>query len=133
MQIVLGGAVLLQLSVLPGLLGVIQPLVIVTATVVASAAAYVQSAGRIWCWHAWRGERVPSPAPGEPAPLPCQLVLDLPCTGGDSLTDFMPALQPRRLSTRSWAARWPGAVCVLIGPSRGKSHLAKIWAQRPVR
>ena len=49
MQIMLGGAVLLQLSVLPGLLGLIQPLVIVTAvTVVASAAAYVQSAGRIW-------------------------------------------------------------------------------------
>ncbi len=49
MQIVLGGAVLLQLSVLPGLKGWIQPLVVVTAlTVVASAAAYVQSAGRIW-------------------------------------------------------------------------------------
>jgi hypothetical protein len=49
MQIVLGGAVLLQLSVLPGLLPVIQPLVVVTAvSVLASAAAYVQSASRIW-------------------------------------------------------------------------------------
>ncbi len=49
MQIVLGGAVLLQLSVLPGLQVWIRPLAVATAlAVAASAAAYVQSAGRIW-------------------------------------------------------------------------------------
>ena len=49
MQIVLGAAVLLQLSVLPALAGWIQPLVLMTAlTVVASAVAYVHAAGRIW-------------------------------------------------------------------------------------
>jgi cardiolipin synthase (CMP-forming) len=49
MQIVLGAAVLLQLSALPALAAWIQPLVLTTAlTVVASAVAYVQAAGRIW-------------------------------------------------------------------------------------
>jgi cardiolipin synthase len=49
MQIVLGAAVLLQLSMLPGLRFLIEPLILLTAlTVLASAAAYVQSAGRIW-------------------------------------------------------------------------------------
>ena len=74
----------------------------------------------------------PSPAPGEPALLPCQLVLDLPHTDGDSLTDFMPAPSNREAldAVLGWPA-WPGAVCVLIGPvACGKSHLAKIWARR---
>ena len=49
MQIVLGGAVLLQLSVLPGLEPWVQPLTIVTGLmVVASALAYVHAAARIW-------------------------------------------------------------------------------------
>ena len=49
MQIVLGGAVLLQLSVWPGLASLVPSLVVLTAlTVLASAAVYVQSAGRIW-------------------------------------------------------------------------------------
>jgi cardiolipin synthase (CMP-forming) len=49
LQIALGGAVLAQLSVLPGLEPWLQPLVIVTSLVViASAVAYVLAAGRIW-------------------------------------------------------------------------------------
>jgi cardiolipin synthase len=49
MQIFLGGAVLLQLSYLPALGQWLHPLQILTAmTLVASAAAYVQAAGRIW-------------------------------------------------------------------------------------
>jgi cardiolipin synthase len=49
MQIVLGGAVLLQLSILPWLSPVVQPLLVLTAlTVLGSAAAYVHAAGRIW-------------------------------------------------------------------------------------
>jgi cardiolipin synthase (CMP-forming) len=48
-QIVLGGTVLLGLSVVPGLLAWVQPLLLVTAgLVVASALSYVQAASRIW-------------------------------------------------------------------------------------
>lgn len=48
-QIMLGGTVLVGLSVLPGLMGWVQPLLIVTAgLVVASALSYVQAATRIW-------------------------------------------------------------------------------------
>lgn len=48
-QLVLGGAVLAQLSVLPGLAGLVHPLLIGTAgLVVASAFAYAHSAARIW-------------------------------------------------------------------------------------
>jgi cardiolipin synthase len=48
-QIILGGAVLLGLSILPILMAWLQPLLIVTASlVVASTLAYVQAATRIW-------------------------------------------------------------------------------------
>jgi cardiolipin synthase len=49
MQILLGGAVLGQLSILPWLAPWIAPLQILTAaTIVASAVAYVRSASRLW-------------------------------------------------------------------------------------
>lgn len=66
------------------------------------------------------------------APAPCQLVLDLPHAVGDSLTDFMPAFSNREAldAVLGWPD-WPGTACLLIGPAAcGKSHLAKIWAQR---
>jgi cardiolipin synthase len=48
-QIILGGAVLVGLSVLPGLMAWLQPLLLVTAgLVVASALSYVHAATRIW-------------------------------------------------------------------------------------
>ena len=48
-QIILGGAVLVGLSVLPGLLAWLQPLLLLTAgLVVASALSYVHAASRIW-------------------------------------------------------------------------------------
>jgi cardiolipin synthase len=49
LQLVLGGAVLAQLSVLPAIQDLVYPLLVATAAlVVASAAAYVHSAARIW-------------------------------------------------------------------------------------
>jgi cardiolipin synthase (CMP-forming) len=49
LQIALGGAVLAQLSLLPGLAPFVPPLLYLTAAlVVASAVAYVHAAGRIW-------------------------------------------------------------------------------------
>jgi chromosomal replication initiation ATPase DnaA len=74
----------------------------------------------------------PSPVAGELEPAPCQLVLDLPHAAGDSLVDFMPAPSNRAAldAVLGWPA-WPAAACLLIGPAAcGKSHLAKIWAQR---
>jgi cardiolipin synthase (CMP-forming) len=48
-QIILGGTVLVGLSVLPGLLAWLQPLLLVTAgLVIASALSYVHAATRIW-------------------------------------------------------------------------------------
>jgi cardiolipin synthase len=48
-QIVLGGAVLAELSVLPGIAAWLDPLLFCTAGfVVASATAYLYSAARIW-------------------------------------------------------------------------------------
>ncbi|MFO1049702.1 MAG: CDP-alcohol phosphatidyltransferase family protein [Geminicoccaceae bacterium] len=49
MQILLGGAVLAQLSVLPQLAAWLTPLLLLTAvTVLASAVAYLRAASRIW-------------------------------------------------------------------------------------
>ena len=49
LQITLGGAVLAQLSILPGLEPWVGPLTIMTSLVViASAVAYIHAAGRIW-------------------------------------------------------------------------------------
>jgi chromosomal replication initiation ATPase DnaA len=73
-----------------------------------------------------------SPVASDRASAPCQLVLDLPYAVGDSLTDFMPARSNREAldAVLGWPA-WPVAACLLIGPAAcGKSHLAKIWAQR---
>ena len=61
-----------------------------------------------------------------------QLVLDLPHTVGEDLTDFMPAASNQAAldAVLGWPA-WPGFACLLIGPRAcGKSHLAKIWAAR---
>ena len=59
MQIVLGGAVLLQLSVLPGLLAWLQPLVVVTAVSVRGLGRRLRSVGGadLGRWHACRGDR----------------------------------------------------------------------------
>ena len=112
MQIVLGGAVLLQLSVLPGLLGC-DP-----------AAGDRHRRDRAWprplptcsrparIWVAGTRAAVTRRArrrrPGEPAPAPCQLVLDLPHAAGDGLTDFMPAASNREAldAVLGWPA-WP--------------------------
>ncbi len=61
-----------------------------------------------------------------------QLVLDLPHAVGEDLTDFMPAASNRAaLDAVLGRPAWPGFACLLIGPAAcGKTHLAKIWAQR---
>ena len=61
-----------------------------------------------------------------------QLALDLPHTPGYELGDFLPAASNRAaLSLVLDWPRWPGPACLLLGPpASGKSHLARIWADR---
>ena len=69
---------------------------------------------------------------GRFAPAPCQLVLDLPHAVGEGLADFLPAKsnEAALAAVLRWPA-WPSTACVLIGPpGSGKTHLARIWAQR---
>ncbi len=71
-------------------------------------------------------------AAGRPAPEPCQLVLDLPHVASEGLADFMAAASNREAldAVLGWPG-WPGTACLLIGPTAcGKSHLARIWAER---
>ena len=61
-----------------------------------------------------------------------QLALDLPHTDGDRLTDFMPAAPNRAAldAVLAWPG-WPGPACLVIGPPAcGKTHLARVWADR---
>lgn len=63
---------------------------------------------------------------------PCQLLLDLPHVVGERLTDFLPASSNREAldAILRWPA-WPSTACVVIGPpASGKTHLARIWAER---
>lgn len=74
------------------------------------------------------------PASGEAASHghACQLVLDLPHPVGEGLSDFLPAPSNREAldAVLRWPD-WPAPGCLLIGPGgSGKTHLAKIWAQR---
>jgi chromosomal replication initiation ATPase DnaA len=59
-------------------------------------------------------------------------VLDLPHAVGERLGDFLPAPSNRDAldAVLRWPD-WPAPACLLIGPDgSGKSHLAKIWAER---
>ena len=61
-----------------------------------------------------------------------QLALDLPHADGDRLTDFMPAAPNRAAldAVLTWPD-WPVSACVVIGPpASGKTHLARVWADR---
>ncbi|MEK0082455.1 HdaA/DnaA family protein [Benzoatithermus flavus] len=66
------------------------------------------------------------------APDGRQLVLDLPHPVGEGLADFLPAPSNRAAldAVLRWPA-WPAPACLLVGPpGSGKTHLAKIWAER---
>jgi len=70
--------------------------------------------------------------PAAAGPSPCQLLLDLPHAVGEGLADFLPAASNQEAldAVLRWPA-WPVTACVLIGPpGSGKTHLARIWAQR---
>lgn len=61
-----------------------------------------------------------------------QLVLDLPHPVGAGLADFLGAPSNRAAldAVLRWPD-WPATACLLVGPAgSGKTHLAKIWAER---
>jgi DnaA regulatory inactivator Hda len=63
---------------------------------------------------------------------PCQLLLDLPHVAGVGLADFLPASSNQEAldAVLRWPA-WPSSACLVIGPpASGKTHLARIWAER---
>lgn len=71
-------------------------------------------------------------SPERPAAFSRQLVLDLPYAAGEGLADFLPSPcnQEALDAVLRWPA-WPSAACLVIGPrASGKSHLARIWADR---
>ena len=70
--------------------------------------------------------------PPAAAAAPRQLLLDLPHTVGEGLADFLPSPSNREAldAVLRWPA-WPGVACLLFGPpASGKTHLARIWADR---
>lgn len=67
-----------------------------------------------------------------PEAVPEQLTLELPHRPETGLTDFLraPCNAAALGAVLAWPA-WPGPVLVLSGPpASGKTHLARIWAER---
>ena len=123
MQIVLGGAVLAELSVLPGLAPWLQPLLIVTALlVVASAAGLCPGGGadlvlaRVAAVTAHGARRQPTPRPRRRRASSCSTCRT---RSARSLTDFMPAASNRGgARRRAGLARLAGARLPADRPDR---------------